>query len=62
MNADQKLQYIKDKGSKCPYCGYDDLYSQEVHFEGDSFISYTECLRCGKRWKDVYGIIDVDEE
>lgn len=63
ITDEAKQKYIASDGNICPYCGSDQVDSEPVHLEGDYFVAYVICLNldCDKRWKDTYGLVDVEE-
>ena len=55
-----KQQYVKEGGSRCPYCGSHDLEGGDLHSEG-SYISQTiDCLSCESKWDDIYQLSGVE--
>jgi len=59
LTSKQKAEYIKNKGTKCPFCGSEDI-------EGDSFdvnegkaSQEMSCLDCEESWYDIYTLTGV---
>jgi Zn ribbon nucleic-acid-binding protein len=44
----------------CPYCDSDDIFSDPVDISDDS--ADVECYACGKTWKDIWTITDIQED
>lgn len=63
ISAEARQKYIDHKGYYCPFCGSDKVDSGLVHLgkTGDAFIADVACSACGKSWKDIYGLVDVEE-
>jgi hypothetical protein len=63
MDQDARQSYLESEGTHCPFCDSENIESGEVHLEGDYFVALVECQEshCGKKWKDIYGLIEVNE-
>jgi len=60
LTNQQKQEYIKTGGVRCPYCG-----SRHIDVEGPEMSEkvYQECrCRCGKSWTDLYTLTGIEEE
>lgn len=62
LTEEQKKAYLDSGGSRCPYCGNDDI-------EGDLWDSdtgYTTqrivCHACDAAWRDIYSLSNVDDD
>ena len=57
----KKHEYVVHGGVKCLFCGSDDIEGSS--FETDTGLARQRvaCHVCWARWKDVYGLIDVEE-
>ena len=62
MDAEQRQAYLESEGVRCPYCG-----STNLEGEGSSSANYYDgyeqiinCKKCGKSWKDIYTLTDVE--
>ena len=59
LTEDQKAQYVKTGGVKCPYCGSDDIsYRVEDDMPPYSDIS---CDACDRKWRELYDVIALIE-
>ncbi len=64
LTAYQKRMYLESGGSYCPWCkgkeieGYD---GDEYDADGNWINAKIECTSCGKQWKDVYRLTDIEE-
>lgn len=64
LNALDKERYIQHGGVSCPFCGSEDIEGGFVETsEGYAFQPIT-CKEegCGKKWKDIYILSDLEEE
>ena len=61
ISNDAKQSYLESEGRHCPYCNSQNIDSGLVHLEGDGFEADVSCNDCGKSWRDVYGLVDVEE-
>lgn len=60
-----KAFYMRNQGTKCPYCGSENIDSlQTEHDDFTESILYesVKCLDCSKEWTDEYKLIDVHPE
>ena len=58
-------EYVKKRGTECPYCGGTDLVTYDsFEFDEDRAVHAIECENCGKIYQDLYklsGYEDLDE-
>lgn len=62
MDAEQRQAYIESEGVRCPYCGSEDIAGgiiQSAKFY-DGYEIVVRCNNCGKAWKDIYTLTDVE--
>ena len=46
----------------CPFCGErNDIYSHSTIKNGVTLLEYSGCDKCGKKWKEVWGLVDLKE-
>lgn len=59
----QKHKYLQDKGRTCPYCESSDIASSPYSVHIDSLKAYQgiECEDCGKKWRNCYNLVDIQE-
>jgi len=57
----RKRKYLENNGMLCLYCESDDISSDNVLWD-DPFTVVVKCDNCGKRWTDVYKLINVVED
>ncbi len=56
-------KYVQSEGSFCPYCGSKDIEGAgDRDFDGDWATASIQCNKCGKSWKDVYALCDIQED
>ena len=64
MDAKQRQRYLESKGSRCPFCNSNDIQGEVTISSSDYDESYEQpiyCNECGKTWKDIYTLTDVEE-
>ncbi|MFZ4438053.1 MAG: hypothetical protein ACOYOS_06460 [Syntrophales bacterium] len=60
LTREQKREYIKTGGVRCPYCGSSQIDVEKTEI---SETAYQECrCWCGKSWTDRYTLTGIDEE
>jgi len=55
-------KYIDRCGLHCPYCDSLDIKGGFVQIDAGSAWQEIECLDCGKLWKDIYRLVDIEED
>jgi len=63
MDQEQKQAYLKSEGSKCPFCKSENIWGGITHSAKyyDGYEQEVQCNECGKAWKDIYTLTDVEE-
>ncbi len=63
MDAEQKKAYLESEGSKCPFCKSANICGGVTHSAKyyDDYQQEVLCKECGKAWKDIYTLTDVEE-
>ena len=61
LTEEARKQYLEKNGVDCPFCGSDEIEGGFVDIECGSAYQPVRCLRCEKRWNDVYALQDVEE-
>lgn len=62
LTKEQKEKYVFS-GSRCPYCHTDNIQTTEqVQTDGGCAWQNVICNKCGKEWRDVYKLVDIEEE
>ena len=56
-----KKKYIANAGNTCPYCGSNDMDCSKFHSDSANAWQNIACGVCGKEWRDVYTLVDVEE-
>jgi len=52
----------QDIGMFCPFCGErNEIYSHSTMKDGVILSDYSACDNCGKKWKEVWGLVDLKE-
>ena len=63
IDSDAKESYLESGGYHCPFCDSQNIDSGPIHSDGENFVADVKCLEkhCGKTWRDIYRISDVEE-
>lgn len=60
MKNKDKQVYLQTGGKKCPYCKSKKIEATVKVVRESPFINQNvSCLKCGKKWLDVYTLTDV---
>ncbi len=63
ITAEEVVVYRQNNGTRCPFCGSDDLHGGKiVTVEGRRASQRVECCSCEARWKAVYRLVGVDRD
>jgi hypothetical protein len=60
MNKKQIEAYIKDP-NHCPFCNSEDIKAGDYDFDGRQGWIEVSCNFCGKKWRDIYQLKEVEE-
>ncbi|HCE42884.1 MAG TPA: hypothetical protein DET40_05000 [Lentisphaeria bacterium] len=60
ISAEKKRSYLRH-GGKCPYCGSESITGESVDIEGTGASQEVSCKECGRSWRDVYRLVNVEE-
>lgn len=58
---EQKERYIRLGGAFCPYCGGNDIEGGTIEAESISAWSLITCNCCGREWRDVFSLTEIEE-
>jgi len=56
LTQEQARKYLAGDRQGCPYCGSDNIEGDCMDHDGTSPSQRLECLQCGGRWRDWYGV------
>uniref|UniRef100_A0A6M3M5T5 Uncharacterized protein n=1 Tax=viral metagenome TaxID=1070528 RepID=A0A6M3M5T5_9ZZZZ len=62
MKQEDKWEYVNSGGTSCPYCGSQEIQGGFIEVDAGSAWQSIDCLECGKGWKDIYRLVDIEEE
>jgi hypothetical protein len=63
MTKEQKKEYMDGGGNACPFCKSLNIEgSTDREFYGETQDHMIECLDCEKQWRDIYKLVDVEEQ
>lgn len=63
----EKVEYRKNDGKTCPYCKAINSVMlsskrEETHIiNNNKSIQEMKCKKCGKHWKEIYPMFDIEE-
>jgi hypothetical protein len=60
LTEQQRTDYL-NSSSECPYCHSENISADRVEADGESAFGDVECEDCGKKWRDVYTLTDVED-
>ncbi len=60
LTAARKLAYLR-RGASCPYCRSESITGESVDIEGRHASQEVGCQECGRTWRDIYRLADVEE-
>lgn len=50
-------QYVKTKGTKCPYCGSWNIEGADHKVDAGEATQEMSCVACGAEWLDCYVLV-----
>lgn len=63
LTQKRKKAYVKNGGVKCPYCKAETtLEGGFIEVDAGGCWQAISCPSCGKRWTDVYKLVDIEED
>ena len=61
FTKEKKKEYLQNP-NKCPYCGSNDISSGHLEADYNMAWSTVICDSCGKEWRDLYTLTDIEEK
>ena len=61
MKQMTEKQYVDISGSRCPFCGSENVEGESFDHYGEGVSQDIECLDCGKKWTDDYALAGYTE-
>jgi len=61
LTEEQKRKYL-NHDSVCLYCGSYNIDAMGISIEDGQLWQHVECSDCHKSWRDIYRLVDVEEE
>ena len=55
----RKAWYIEHSGTFCPFCGSDQVHSEEMNASSNCVDNNVTCDDCNKKWIEIYHLDDV---
>lgn len=49
-------EYVEIKGSRCPFCGSEDIEGAHMEVEEGGATQEVSCLKCHMAWLDCYAL------
>jgi len=53
-------KYIRAGGTKCPFCGSDEIEGSSVEVDSSSAWQEVGCNNCDSEWNDIYKLDDIE--
>jgi transcription elongation factor Elf1 len=60
LTREQIAAYIATGGTKCPFCGSEDIEGGSVQVDAGSAWQHVDCKGCGEAWDDVYTLAWIE--
>lgn len=60
LTQEQKEKYLASP-VHCPFCNSTDISAGFLETEGNSAYCTVDCKTCGKSWRDVYTLTEVED-
>lgn len=57
-----KIAYMNSGGVYCVFCKSEDLHVSSIENAGMDARGEVKCNKCGKRWTDIYTLVDIELE
>lgn len=61
LTEKQEQAYLEAAGTRCPYCGYDDVTGGPVTVDAGGCSQEISCEKCGAGWYDLYTLAGIVE-
>lgn len=61
MTPEQREKYIAQGGTRCPYCGSEDLDGKGVQIDRGTATQEVMCTDCGNGWTDIYVLAHAED-
>ena len=62
LTAKKKKEYVTCGYNNCPHCDSDDIDSFYESKDDNWVECKVYCNGCGREWKDIYTLADIQEE
>lgn len=62
LTNEQAQNYLKNRGSSCPFCGSDQIQGDSVEVHDGRVYQSVQCLKCGEGWHDGYTLDSVADD
>ena len=60
LTRQARRRYLRTHGVRCPYCRSDQIEGGAIDVDCGQAIQPVTCLSCGKRWRDIYVLNDIE--
>jgi transposase-like protein len=60
LTEEQKQEYLKCGGSKCPHCGSTNIEGAGHDYDANWVSQEITCANCRESWKDVFVLTTVE--
>jgi len=59
LTKEQKKEYIKNGGLRCPFCRSENIDGIENNFDAGYLSQVVICNECHESWSDIYSLTDI---
>jgi len=61
LTEQEKETYVESSYCKCPYCSSYSVVGGFIEIDGNTAVQEIRCGVCGKAWRDIYRLVDIEE-
>jgi hypothetical protein len=61
LSKAQKERYVREGGTRCPFCEAEDISADRPEAEGSIVAMPVTCERCGRCWHERYDLAAIYE-
>jgi hypothetical protein len=62
LSDEDKQEYVKQGGVKCPYCESRDIENYDRNSDIGWVADSVQCNNCSKSWEEIYNLADIKED
>ena len=61
FTEEQKRNYIRNAGQRCPFCDSDNLDHGQIGVEMGEAWQHVRCIACEKIWTEYYDLANISD-